>query len=80
MTDWRPFWGKATEMRAQLMSEIRNYWINRFYSVELPNIKKSLLKATAATKNRVAVCEDNINGIIEMIPYPYGIKPMYDIW
>ena len=80
LTDWRPFWGKATEMRAQLMSEIRNYWINKFYSVELPNIKKSLLKATAATKNRVAVCEDNINGIIEMIPYPYGIKPTYDIW
>ena len=40
LTDWRPFWGKATEMRAQLMSEIRNYWINKFYSVELPNIKK----------------------------------------
>tara|TARA_B110001454_G_scaffold216834_1_gene240834 strand:- start:274 stop:954 length:681 start_codon:yes stop_codon:yes gene_type:complete len=80
LADWRPFWGKATEMRAQLMVGIRNYWINRFYSVELPNIKKSLLKATAATKNRMAVCEDNINGIIEMIPYPYGIKPMYDVW
>ena len=80
LAHWRPFWGEATEMRAKLMCEIRNYWIDKFYSVELPNIKKSLLKATSRTKNRAAICEDNIQEIIDMVPYPYGIKPIYDIW
>jgi len=66
--DWLPYWGKATEMRAQLMQELRAYWVNEWFGKTIPKIKNMLLETTKL-----------IPDIVEVIPtyfeYPYQIKP-----
>ena len=65
--DWLPYWGKKTEMRAQLMKELRAYWVNEWFGKTIPKIKNILLETTKL-----------IPDIVEEIPtyfeYPYQIK------
>ena len=44
--DWMPYWGKETEMRAQLMKELRAYWTNEWFGKTIPKIKNMLLETT----------------------------------
>ena len=65
--DWVPYWGKATEKRANLMKEIRAYWMNKWFSETVPEIKKTLLKTTQLP-------EDVVNLLPEYFEYPHQTK------
>ena len=65
--DWVPYWGKATEKRANLMKEIRAYWMNKWFSETVPEIKETLLKTTPLP-------EDVVNLLPEYFEYPHQTK------
>jgi len=66
--DWVPYWGKATENRANLMKEIRTYWMNKWFGEIIPEIKNTLLKTTSLP-------EDVVNLLPEYFEYPHQTKP-----
>ena len=37
--DWLPFWGSATQHRADLGKELRAYWMNKWFGETVPEIK-----------------------------------------
>jgi hypothetical protein len=66
--NWMPYWGKATKQRAELVKEIRTYWVNKWYSETVPEIKKALVETTPLPK-------DVIDFVMpEYFEYPYEIK------
>ena len=67
--DWVPYWGKATEKRSNLMKEMRAYWMNKWFSETVPEIKKTLLETTP-------IPEDVVNFLPEYFEYPHQTKMM----
>ena len=65
--DWVPYWGKATKNRANLMKEMRGYWMNKWFGETVPEIKKILLKTTP-------IPEDVVNFLPEYFEYPHQSK------
>jgi len=65
--NWLPYWGKETKKRANLMKDIRNYWLNKWFSKIVPEIKKTLLETTP-------IPEDIVNFLPEYFEYPYQTK------
>jgi len=65
---WMPYWGKATEQRAELVQAIRAYWVNKWYSETVPEIKKALIEATNLPKDIIEFV------LPEYFEYPYEIK------
>ena len=65
--DWVPYWGKATEKRANLMKEMRVHWMNKWFGETVPEIKKILLKTTPLP-------EDVVNFLPEYFEYPHQTK------
>ncbi|MEE8389378.1 MAG: hypothetical protein V3S14_01090, partial [Anaerolineae bacterium] len=61
---WLPYWGKATCMRRDLMSELRDYWCNRWHNRAIPNIK-------AAIRDTTRMPEDVIGLLPAFIGCPY---------
>ena len=62
-----PKWGKETENRANLVKEIRAYWVEKWFSKTVPAIKKALLQSTRLP-------EDIVEFLPEYFEYPYEIK------
>jgi hypothetical protein len=63
---WMPLWGDLTIQRATLMREIRAHWLDRWFSKDVPAVKKALLSAT-----------NLVPDVVDLIPsylYPYQIK------
>ena len=65
--NWLPCWGEKTKKRANLMKELRNYWLNKWFSKIVPEIKKTLIETTP-------IPEDVINFLPEYFEYPYQTK------
>lgn len=65
--DWLPFWGYATQHRADLVKELRTYWMNKWFGKTVPEIKLVLRDATPLP-------DDVINIIPEYFEYPYQVK------
>ena len=65
--DWVPYWGKATEKRSNLMKEMRAYWMNKWFSETVPEIKKTILETTP-------IPEDIVEILPEYFEYPYQTK------
>ena len=65
--DWLPYWGKSTKKRAQLMKEIRAYWVNDWFGKTIPEIKNVLLETTK-------LIPDIVNELPNYLEYPYQIK------
>jgi hypothetical protein len=66
-SDWFPYWGKETKNRANLVKEIRMYWVNKWFSETVPEIKKILLETTPLP-------EDIVNLLPEYFEYPHQTK------
>ena len=65
--DWLPYWGESTKKRAQLMKEIRAYWVNDWFGKTIPEIKKVILETTK-------LIPDIVNELPNYLEYPYQIK------
>tara|TARA_Y100000817_G_scaffold308691_1_gene296796 strand:- start:703 stop:1194 length:492 start_codon:yes stop_codon:yes gene_type:complete len=65
--DWLPRWGKATKQRAQLMKEMRTYWMKKWFDEKVPAIKQKLLEITPLP-------EDIVEHLSDYFEYPYQIK------
>ncbi len=65
--DWLPNWGDLTIQKKELMTNMRNYWLNKWFSDEVPKIKEILLDSTP-------LIEDVVNKIEKYLIYPYQIK------
>ena len=64
---WRPFWGCLTKQHADLMNEMRTYWMKRWFEKEKPQIVKKLHTWTRLNS-------DNIGMIVDYLPFPYQVK------
>ena len=64
---WRPYWGELTKNHAKMMNELRQYWMERWYGIEKPDIFKKLHDCTPLNS-------DNISIIVDYLPYPYQVK------
>ena len=65
--DWLPYWGESTKKRAQLMKEIRAYWLNDWFGKTIPEIKNILLETNK-------LIPDIVNELPNYLEYPYQIK------
>jgi len=66
---WLPLWGNATKQRAKLMTEMRAYWANKWFSDTIPKIVKALIDATTLPV-------DVINLLPPYFAYPHQMKKL----
>ena len=63
---WRPFWGPATQNRANLMHSLRDYWFSRWLGEQIE--KKKILHEITHLPTVL------IDDIVDSLPYEYQTK------